>query len=278
MGFKEESISVADYHIHPDFSFDASGSIDEYCQAALSKGLSEICFTTHYDINPAISDKERMIRIKGEMVPHSVENMQIYRDACNDAHDKYYELGLSVKCGVEFAYFPGCEDKMRQLLDKVKFHYRLGSIHEVGDCFVCYKESMKRHSEKTSLADFADSYFDLMTKMVESGLCDAVSHLDLYRQHGIELYGDKILKIHEGRVEPLFETMRDRDVGFEINTKAVRRGLEEYYPAMTIVNIARKIGARIVAIGSDAHKPDEVAHEFDMAAAVAYDLFPYVDE
>jgi histidinol-phosphatase (PHP family) len=100
----------------------------------------------------------------------------------------------------------------------------------------------------------------------------------LYRLHGRKYYGEDILKIHEGRVEPLLELMRDLDVGLEINTKAVRKGLPEYYPAMTIVNTARSLGARIVSIGSDAHCPEEVAYDFEMASAVAYDLYPYTDE
>jgi hypothetical protein len=34
----------------------------------------------------------------------------------------------------------------------------------------------------------------------------------------------------------------------------------------------------IAAIGSDAHRPEDVAFDFNAAAAVAWELFPYCDE
>ncbi len=273
-----DSIAVADYHVHPDFSYDAKGSIEEYCQAGLSKGLSEICFTTHYDFNPDMPSDDTKIRIDGKLVVNSAEKMQIYINACAEAHQKYYPYGMAVKSGVEASYFPGCEKELKALFDQCYFHYKLGSIHEVGEYCICYENSMKKCAEELPLEQFADKYFGLMHNLVNSGLFDSVAHLDLYRLHGIKFYGEDILKIYEGRVESLLEEMRDNDIGFEINTKAVRKGLPQYYPTMDIVNIARKIGTRVIAIGSDAHCPEEVAADFEMASALAYDLYPYVDE
>jgi histidinol-phosphatase (PHP family) len=279
------SLAVADYHVHPDFSFDARGSIDDYCRAALNQGLSEICFTTHYDRNPILSDAEKAIRINGKEYPNSPDRMQKYIEACREAHDRYYALGLSVRCGVlsvrcgvEIGYYPGCEQELRSLYDNCRFHFRLGAVHEVGKHKICYDQPMRQCAADMSLEDFADQYYKLLMNMVSTRLIDAVAHLDLYRLYGPKYFGEEILDIHQGRLEPLLETMRDLDIGLEINTKAVRKGLAEYYPTMRIVNIARKIGARIMAIGSDAHQPEDVAADFEMASALAYELFPYVDE
>jgi histidinol-phosphatase (PHP family) len=68
------------------------------------------------------------------------------------------------------------------------------------------------------------------------------------------------------------------NVGYEINTSAIRHGHAEYYPNMDIVNMARAAGVRLIALGSDAHHPDQLALDFDAASAVAYELVPYVDE
>ena len=56
---------VSDFHCHCDFSVDAVGSVDDYCRAALKRGLAEICFTTHYDTNYAINYSDNYIRIDG---------------------------------------------------------------------------------------------------------------------------------------------------------------------------------------------------------------------
>ncbi|MDD4051723.1 MAG: hypothetical protein PHR28_07495, partial [candidate division Zixibacteria bacterium] len=73
-------------------------------------------------------------------------------------------------------------------------------------------------------------------------------------------------------------TMKANGVGFELNTSAIRHGHPEYYPAMEIVNLARAAGVQLIALGSDAHNPDQMALDFETAATVAYELFPYVDE
>jgi histidinol-phosphatase (PHP family) len=86
------------------------------------------------------------------------------------------------------------------------------------------------------------------------------------------------MTIHQGRIEKVFETMNKNQVGFELNTSAIRHGQFEYYPNMDIVNMARAAGTRLMALGSDAHRPADLALDFDAAAAVAYELVPYVDE
>ena len=61
---------LIDYHVHPDYSTDAQGTIDEYCRKALEIGLDEICFTTHYEPDPYIKDTiDGHALVKGKLVP-----------------------------------------------------------------------------------------------------------------------------------------------------------------------------------------------------------------
>ena len=38
-------------HIHTKFSYDGQSLMEEYCRAALNKGLQFVCFTEHVDFN-----------------------------------------------------------------------------------------------------------------------------------------------------------------------------------------------------------------------------------
>jgi len=267
-----------DYHIHPDFSFDSNGSIDEFCRAAIARGLTEICFTTHYDTDPAIPERHRTMKIDGQSVPVSIENMKAYVDAVREAHEKYYSMGLMVQCGIEVGYYEGCEEEIEWLFRTHDFHYRLGSVHIVDGIDICNEKAMQRAPEKFTLDDFADRIFDVLIKSSKSGLFDALGHIDMYKKFGTRVYGDKIGQIHRGRIDNLFESMIKTATGMEINTSALRRGHSEYYPSMEIINLARRAGVTITSIGSDAHRPEEVGYDFDAAAAVAYELLPYCDE
>ena len=250
--------------------------MDDYCKAAIEKNLAEICFTTHFDTNPVLPSKSRSICVEGQMLPHSIENLKAYVDAVENARGEYYPL--AVKCGIEVGFYPGCERETSELFRKYRFDYKLGAVHEVGDFDLCTEEHYKRFHLKVGLDDLADRYFALVKEAAETGLFDALAHLDLYKKYGLEYYGKEVLIIHRDRLGPVVESMVNHDVGLEINTSALRKGHSEYYPSMDIVNMARKAGVKIVAIGSDAHKPEQLAYDFDTAASIAYELFPYCSE
>jgi len=270
--------AVADYHIHPDFSIDAAGSVDEYCQAALDKGLVEICFTTHYDSNPDGLETDRRMRIDGAVVPLSFEGVAKYREAVLKAREDYIGRGLEVKCGIEVGCYPGCEKHISELFNRFPFDYKLVAIHEINNICLCCQNRFESCFSRFDLDAMADKYFGLARDAVKSGLFDSIAHLDVYKKYGLKFYGENILAIHRGRVESLFSAMSEYGVGMEMNTSSLRRGHTEYYPSMEIVNLARNLGVNINAIGSDAHKPEEVAYDFETATAIAYELFPYCDE
>jgi len=92
---------LADYHCHCNYSIDADGGIEEYCEAALQRNLAEICFTTHYDTNPATSSTDAFIRIGGENRPATPVSLEPYVADVRRAHDRFYPMGLSVKLGIE---------------------------------------------------------------------------------------------------------------------------------------------------------------------------------
>lgn len=273
-----DGYALSDYHVHPDFSIDAQGSIDDYCRAALKAGLKEICFTTHYDNDPGFDHKVRSIVVDGQPQPLSDRAIEKYIRAVKAADDEYFSQGLAVRVGIEVGYYLGCENEIRRLFDRFDFDYKLVGIHDIDQVCFCSKREAESCFIKYAIDDFADRYFELARAAAECGLFDSIAHLDVYRRFGLAFYGEKLLKIHEGRIEQVFEAMRDTGTGFEINTAAYRHGLAEFYPTMPIINLARSMGVAVRAMGSDAHEPEQVGQNLDMAAAVAYELFPYTDE
>jgi histidinol-phosphatase (PHP family) len=270
--------AVADYHVHPDYSIDAEGSIDDFCRAAIRVGLREICFTTHYDADPARAAREGFMVIDGARQPLSDEGIKHYLDDIQRAYAEYGPAGLMVRGGLEFGYYAGCEEHIADVQRSFPLHYRLGAVHSIDEHCLCCRDEAPKLFAKFALDRLADRYFETLDRAAASGLFDCLAHIDVYRRYGMAHYGEKIKTIHRRRIEKLFATMKKHDVGYEVNTSAIRHGLHEYYPAMEIINAARAAGVRLVALGSDAHRPDQIALDFDTATAVAYELTPYVDE
>jgi histidinol-phosphatase (PHP family) len=269
---------VSDYHIHPDYSVDGEGTLEDWCRAAFNIGLSEICFTPHYEANPARKAEDAFMKINNRLVELSDEAIRTYLEHADQVAKEYGLIGLMVRAGLEFGYFPGWEKEVSELKSRHNIHFSLGGVHSFDDlCFTCHEDAPKLFA-KLTLDQLADRYFEMLDRMASSGSVDALAHMDIYRRFGLGYYGKGINTIHRGRIEKLFKTMLAHDVGYELNTSAIRHGQHEYYPCMEIVNMAREAGVRLISLGSDAHRPEDIALDFEAAAAVAYELFPYVDE
>ncbi len=244
----------ADWHVHPDYSLDASGTIDQYCRKALELGLKEICFTTHYDSDPLRKDEDPFIRIDGELVPLSEENVKRYTTDVRRANEEFRPLGLSVRSGLEVDYAPHIEEQLKLDLASFDLDYILGAVHCLDHIAISASNEAERYFIKKSMEETVEEYYEVLRQTVESGLFDVIAHLDIYKKYGLGYYGEDILTSHRSLVEPILELMVKNDVGMEINTGVLRRGHQEFCPGTEILKIALRMGVKIVAFGSDAHK------------------------
>jgi len=117
---------MIDYHVHPDFSRDAEGSIEELCARAVEIGLDEICFTTHYEPDPVRGEIERVC-VGGRAQAVGSDWPDAYFAAIGAARAKF--PGVTVLVGVEVGYEPGLEGIISDFLRRYPFDFVLGAIH-----------------------------------------------------------------------------------------------------------------------------------------------------
>jgi histidinol-phosphatase (PHP family) len=251
-------LNEADCHVHPDYSLDATGAIDEYCQKALELGIKEICFTTHYDSDPFRKDEDPFMRIEGKIVPLSEDSVERYIEDVRRAGERYSPEGLSVKAGLEVDYSPHIEEKLRKDLTCFDLDYRLGAVHCLDHIAITASKEAERYFKKRCAEEMVTAYYEALKQAVESGLFDAMAHLDIYKKYGMGFYGERILTAHRGLVEPVLELMVKNNVGMEINTGLLRKGHKEFSPGLEILNLALQMGVKIAAFGSDAHKVEHL--------------------
>ncbi len=249
--------NFSDYHVHPDYSLDATGTIDQYCQRALELGLKEICFTTHYDTDPVRKDEDSLMRIDGKIVPLNEGNVKRYIEDVRTANKIYSPRGLCVKAGLEADYAPHFEKDLRKNLAVFDLDYILGAVHCLDHIAISASKEAESYFRNKNVEELCQEYYSVLGKAVESGLFDVIAHLDIYRKYGLAFYGEKIMTAHRGLVEPVLQLMAENDVSMEINTGLLRKGHNQFSPNLEILNLALKMDVKIIAFGSDAHK---VAH------------------
>ena len=265
---------MIDYHIHPGYSIDAEGTLDEFCEVALSKGLKEIAFTTHLDADRLGGDHYVMVG-STRLDVQDDRWLEDYESEIRAAGDKYRERGLKVLLGVELDYFSGVEAVLPERFFSTDFDIILGSVHLIDHIAISAGDRAERAFEKYSLKDLGSRYFGSILEAIESGCFDVLAHLDLYRRFGEGYYGDSVRKVWEPHIDELVGAMMRHRVGFEVNTSTWRRGGSEPMPAMDFLSALVSRGIRKITVGSDAHTPRDtgagIRRALDILAGIGID-------
>jgi histidinol-phosphatase (PHP family) len=261
---------MKDYHIHPSYSADAEGSIDEYCKAALESGIDEICFTTHLDADPERDDCYVMVNGKRVDV-HSSSWFEDYESEIRTAGDTYQGQGLKVRMGVEVDMYHGVVEDLPETFHKVDFDMIIGSVHLIDHLAVTLPEEAAKIFRKYDSEQLGALYFGLLNDMMETGVFDILGHIDIYRRHGEDYYDERIHDLWRPHIDNLARKMLKYNVGFEINTSSWRRGQEQPLPARPIIEALLERNVISVTVGSDAHFPIDLGSGIDRAYTLLKD-------
>jgi len=248
----------SDFHIHPDYSIDARGSIDDYCRRALEVGIESICFTTHYDSNPKRIAQDAYWNFKGEKVRYSDKLVDQYISDIESARDVYAERGLNILRGLEIDYYPGVEKETERLRSVFPLDFVIGSVHCINDIAISDPREAPGYFNSRTVDQMADDYFNLLEQAASCLLFDSIGHMDYYARFGGKYYGDDMNKIEIERFDPVFHKLIANRIGFELNTNPFKRGISDFHPSRKIATRAFSIDVPFSSVGSDSHIPDEL--------------------
>jgi len=261
---RKDDLIMFDYHIHPNYSIDAEGSIEEFCQVALEKGLKEIAFTTHLDTDTMTDDC--IVNVRGKSVStRSSLWLEDYEANIRAADDKYRDQGLRVRLGVEVDYIHEIDGALPENFYSTEFDIILGSMHLIDHIAISASDRADMAFNRYSIEEIGTKYYSDLQNAIESGLFDIIAHIDLYRRHGLNFYGASVREIWKPHIVSLAAAMKRNNVGFEINTSPLRRGQNQPMPEEQIVRELHNQGITIVTIGSDAHEPSFVGANIEDA-------------
>ncbi len=258
---------MIDYHVHPNYSIDAQGTLEEFCVSALRANLREICFTTHLDSEPTSNDGYVVVNGKRLGV---LDNrwLEDYESNVRAAADSFKERGLAVLLGVEVDYYPGVAEGLPDRFHDTDFDMIMGSVHLIDHMQITTEPEAQNAFANLSIQRLGDRYFQLLTDCAETGLFNVLGHIDVYRRYGEKFYGPDIHSIWLSHVKQLASSMKRYHVGFEVNTSSWRRGMEQPLPESSMIKALRRAGIKTVTIGSDAHNPKDVGAGVEKALSM----------
>lgn len=235
---------MIDYHIHSDISADCAVPMMLMAQAARKKGLREICFTEHIDLDfPGATD----------FAPDF------------DAYDLKFEALISafaditIRKGIEAGLELRTKQSLEELVSGMSFDYIIGSVHLVGGLDPYASEFW----EKYTLRQAFEEYVNVCTECVqEFEFYDVFGHLGYVSKFCPHENAVLRRADYSGAVDMLLKLLIDKGKGLEVNTS----GIKNTGSAMPEINIIKRffeLGGEIVTVGSDAHEETSVGHAAD---------------
>jgi len=264
---------LADFHVHPNYSIDATGTIRQFCDRALEVGLRHLCFTTHYDVNPRRTEQDGYWRYEGKRILISDRMLDIYFAEINRSRVFYEQFGLHIYRGLEIDYFPGVEADVERLRAKFPIDFAILSVHCLNDIAISDKREAPAYFLNKTVGEMADDYFSLLRQAAACPGYDSLGHLDYYVRYGRNYYGDEIDRIEIERFDEVFAFLRGGASGIELNTSPYRYGSENFHPGQDMLARAIKAGVEVISVGSDSHHPEK----FGLGLKHAYDLLRQLD-
>lgn len=246
---------MKDNHVHTNISHDGISSMEQYIVYADKMGIDEITFTEHYDIYDGI---------KTNLTTLDMESYYNYYKKISSLYK------FNINFGIEIGLQPDISDTIKEMVSKYPFDFIIGSSH-----ITCKKDMAmdKSFFDGCTKKEAYTKYFEEVLQNIKIyDEFDVYGHLDYVVRYGG--YSDKTIKYSEFKdiLDAILIELINKNKGIEINTSGIRYGLGTTHPNIDILKRYKQLGGSIITIGSDAHKVDDLARDFD----IAYDMLESV--
>jgi len=249
-----------DQHVHSTISHDGISTIKEHMEFARNNNISEITFTEHYDDYTGINTNLKTLDI-----------VNYKKEYYNNKNDNLVKTNFGIEIGLR----PESYELISNMVKDNNFDFIIGSSHITCGKDMAYdKAFFERLTPHQAVVKYLSEVLQNISIYKEE--FDVYGHIDYVIRYIIKNYGNVMTKIDYQEFRELLDEILllliRTNKGIEINTSGIRYGLGTPHPNIEILKRYKELGGKIITIGSDAHKKEDLASNFD----VAYDMLESV--
>jgi len=241
---------AADCHVHSGFSSDADTPVEQMIEAAIAQGRRYFYLTDHHDIDYPVGEDERDF----------ILDMESYLATLEQLRNKY-QPKIEIRTGMELGLQAQIADKVNAFAAKYPVDFVIGSSHLVHGQDPYYAEYYEGKTEQQAY----EQYFLSILENAQAFDCFQVyGHLDYIVRYGHGGAASYHCSDYVDIIDEILRTAIEKGIGIELNTSGLKYGLGFAHPHPDILKRYRELGGEILTIGSDAHKPEHIAWDFDV--------------
>lgn len=241
---------LADYHTHTRLSIDSQADPHGMARAAWAAGLRELCFTDHVDLIDGAGRPQDFVG----WAPYAAQFRQVTGAAPS---------GLTFRLGLELGEAWERPERAAEITSYPALDFVIGSVHNRPLAEGGADLSLLSYPTAESCHAALRSYFNAMEVLAAMDCFDVLGHIIYPLRYMNRRDGNSVtLEGYFPQLERIFCAAIGKDKGIELNTC---RGetVEDWRP---ILALYRDCGGCIVTLGSDAHRPQDLAKGLPQAA------------
>ena len=242
---------LTDTHLHSSFSSDSTAPMESMVREGIALGMKTLCFTEHYDADfPEI--------------PSNLD-FSLYFDAYYDEwlrlREKYGDK-IELLHGIELGIQPHLGDELDAFYEDYgsRYDFIISSCHLVERLDPYHPEFFDKYGPYDGMQLYFETTYD---NLICFDHYQSVGHLD----YAARYIKDPAFVFHYEDYQEILDRILmliiEKDRALEINTSGLKAGLPWPNPHMDILKRYRSLGGSRITIGSDAHRPEHMAYDFD---------------
>ncbi len=249
-----------DCHMHSNYSGDGQASLEEMVKGAIEKGITEICFTEHQDMDYVYheGDKEGMFEVNTDQYLYDLLKMK-----------EKYSRDIWISFGIELGVQTDIARKLAIYSKSHDFDFIIASSHLCNKKDPYWPEFYEGRDEKEAYHE----YFKYEAECIKAFRnFDSYGHLDYVLRYGPNKDANFTMAEYGDDIDVILKLLIDNEKALEVNTGGFNKGLDHPNPREEILKRYKELGGELITIGSDAHRPEDIGFAYDRTEAMLKDL------
>lgn len=243
---------IADYHVHSNFSSDSQAPMEQMIERAIQLGLKKICFTDHMDYDYPETSELRF-----------VFDPEAYVKKLEELKKRYYKQ-IDILTGIELGLQPQLTNRLNNLIESYSFDFAIGSSHVVDHVDPYFPAYWENKTIQEGVHRYFESIIENCKGFQGFSVYGHIDYIIRYAPGQAQKRADYSYTDYADIIDEVLKTIISYGKGIEINSAGYKYGLGFAHPKPEIIRRYKELGGELITIGSDAHKPEHLAYDFQL--------------